>query len=277
MTPVPKPRPLNQPPAKAVEISAGPKRRLRQQFLSGEVETVRINRLLADLGISSRRGADELIKSGAVTVNAERAVLGQQIELSDEVRVRGEKIDLDEEKRYLYLLLYKPVGITCTTDPRRRDNIISYLNLEERMFPVGRLDRDSEGLILLTNDGNIVNRILRVENAHEKEYIVTVNRPYDNDFLSKMSHGVEILDQTTLPCKLKPETDTRFRIILRQGLNRQIRRMCEALGYQVTKLIRCRIMHLSRGRMRPGDYRYLSAKEELELLRLTKHPRDDKK
>lgn len=264
---VPKPRFLNEPPQHKYQ----PKRprRLREKLAADKSETVRLNRMLADLGVSSRRGADKLIEAGRVKVNGELAELGQQVSLDDTIELDNKKLRMSEQKNYLYLLLYKPTGVTCTTDKRRRDNIISYLNYPERLFPVGRLDRDSEGLILLTNDGAIVNKMLRVENEHEKEYEVTLNKPYDTDFVKQMQNGVPILDTVTLPTKIKPLGGTRFRIVLRQGLNRQIRRMCEALGYKVVRLKRVRIMHLAIGRMRPGDARFLSAKEEAELLRLT--------
>ena len=242
---------------------------MRSELHSGRVEEVRINRLLADLGLSSRRGADELISKGQVTVNGQSALLGQKVKLTDDISFRGRKIDLSKTKHYLYLLLYKPRGITCTTDLRRRDNIISYLNLKERLFHVGRLGRDSEGLILLTNDGDIVNRILRVENQHEKEYLVTVDRSLTDAFLQAMREGVFILGQKTLPCEVRAVSERQFQIILKQGLNRQIRRMCEALGYKVKKLVRARIMFLEIDEMRPGDYRYLTASEERELLNLT--------
>lgn len=265
MKKIPRARALNNPSNRQ---SKDGRKRLRQSFLAGQVSDLRLNRLLADYGVSSRRGADSLIEAGEVLVNGEPAVLGQKVNLTDSIIVRGRPLRLDKEKKYIYLLLYKPRGITCTTDLRRRDNIITYLNLAERVFPVGRLDRDSEGLILLTNDGGIVNPILRVENGHEKEYIVTLDRAFDENFLKTMAGGVKILGQMTLPCKVKQLSARSFTIVLQQGLNRQIRRMCETLGYEVKKLCRTRIIFLNKGSMKAGDYRYLEQDEEAKLLNL---------
>ena len=167
----------------------------------------------------------------------------------------------------VYIAFNKPLGVTCTTDNRDPSNIIDYIGYEERIFPVGRLDKNSSGLILLTNDGSIVNKLLRAENGHEKEYIVTVNRPYDRNFLKSMESGVPVLGQLTLPCKLKPVNDKTFKIILHQGLNRQIRRMCEYLGYKVTRLKRIRFMNIQLGDLETGKWRYLTAEEKKELLK----------
>lgn len=225
---------------------------------------VRINRYLSAAGFCSRRQADGLIASGVVTIDDQKAEIGSRVQNGQIVKVNGQPVVTLENN--IYVLLYKPVGITCTTDPRRRDNIVDYLGFEERIFPVGRLDRDSEGLILLTNDGSIVNRMLRQHNKHEKEYRVTVDKPVTQTFLEQMASGVPILNTVTRPCKIWREQDTVFRIILTQGLNRQIRRMCEAYGYTVKRLIRVRIMHLTIDSMRPGDWRYLTPRE-LKLLK----------
>jgi 23S rRNA pseudouridine2604 synthase len=192
---------------------------------------------------------------------------GMSVQPGQTVRLRGEPILKDDD--LVYIALNKPTGITCTTDPDRRDNIIAYLGYPKRIFPVGRLDRDSEGLIFMTNDGAIVNKILRAGNRHEKEYRVTVDHPITDDFVRRMADGVPILDTITRPCRIIPENVRTFRIILTQGLNRQIRRMCEACGYTVTRLIRIRIMNVSLGTLKRGQWRYLTFKELSELRRLT--------
>ncbi len=224
----------------------------------------RINRYLSAAGFCSRRRADELVAQGRVTIDQALAEPGSKVFKGQVVRV-DQKAVLPQDHR-TYLLLYKPVGITCTTDRRRRDNIIDFLGYPERVFPVGRLDRDSEGLILLTNDGSIVNRILRQSNQHEKEYRVTVDRPITDDFLERMRAGVPMLGTVAQARRIWREQDTVFRIVLIQGLNRQIRRMCEALGYGVRRLIRVRIMHLTIGSMRPGQWRELTPHEEKKLM-----------
>ena len=183
----------------------------------------------------------------------------------DIVLVNGRKVTPDDDM--VYIAFNKPLGVTCTTDRRDPSNIIDYIGFDERIFPVGRLDKNSSGLILLTNDGSIVNKLLRAENGHEKEYLVTVNRPYDKNFLRSMESGVPVLGQLTLPCKLKPAGDRTFKIILHQGLNRQIRRMCEYLGYKVTRLKRIRFMNISLGDLETGKWRYLTASEKKELLK----------
>ena len=183
----------------------------------------------------------------------------------DIVLVNGRKVTPDDDM--VYIAFNKPLGVTCTTDKRDPSNIIDYIGFDERIFPVGRLDKNSSGLILLTNDGSIVNKLLRAENGHEKEYLVTVNRPYDKNFLRSMESGVPVLGQLTLPCKLKPAGDKTFKIILHQGLNRQIRRMCEYLGYKVTRLKRIRFMNITLGDLETGKWRYLTASEKKELLK----------
>ncbi|MDO5015824.1 MAG: pseudouridine synthase [Eubacteriales bacterium] len=232
-------------------------------------DLIRLNRYLSDAGYCSRRKADELIAAGRVSVNDQVAVLGQKIAPGqDLVKVGKETIAPRQTADYVYLALNKPQGITCTTDRRRRDNIIDYVNYPTRIFPIGRLDRDSEGLILLTNDGGIVNKILRAQNRHEKEYFVKVDRPYDQDFLEQMQQGVFILGQTTLPAKIKPVGPTSFRLTISQGLNRQIRRMCQALGYEVTYLQRRRILNIDLGSLKLGQYRELTYKELRDLKEL---------
>lgn len=203
---------------------------------------MRLNKFISETGICSRRGADAWIEAGRVTVNGTLATLGTQVNDGDDVRVDGET--MGRAKKNVCIAFHKPVGITCTTERRVRGNIIDFINHAERIFPIGRLDKDSEGLILLTNDGDIVNPILRAENGHEKEYIVTVNKPVTDDFLRGMASGVAILDTVTQPCEVTQIDRNVFRIVLTQGLNRQIRRMCDAFGYVVRRLQRVRIVNI---------------------------------
>ena len=228
-------------------------------------EGIRLNKYIASSGLCSRREADTLIESGKVTINGETAVQGSKVMDGDIVLVNGRKVTPDDDM--VYIAFNKPLGITCTTDTRDPSNIIDYIGFDDRIFPVGRLDKNSSGLILLTNDGSIVNKLLRAENGHEKEYLVTVNRPYDKNFLRSMESGVPVLGQLTLPCKLKPAGDKTFKIILHQGLNRQIRRMCEYLGYKVTRLKRIRFMNIELGGLETGKWRYLTSSEKKELLK----------
>jgi 23S rRNA pseudouridine2604 synthase len=228
-------------------------------------ESIRLNKYIASSGLCSRREADTLIENGKVTINGIVALQGSKVNPGDIVEVSGRKISPDNEM--IYIAFNKPLGITCTTDRRDPSNIIDYIGFDERIFPVGRLDKNSSGLILLTNDGSIVNKLLRAENGHEKEYLVTVNRPYDKDFIRSMESGVPVLGQLTLPCKIKPSGDKSFKIILHQGLNRQIRRMCEYLGYKVTRLKRIRFMNIMLGDLEPGKWRYLTADEKKALLK----------
>jgi len=230
-----------------------------------DTEGIRLNKYIASSGLCSRREADTLIESGKVTVNGITAVQGTKVMPGDEVLVNGRAVT--PEDSMIYIAFNKPLGVTCTTDTRDPSNIIDYIGYEERIFPVGRLDKNSSGLILLTNDGAIVNKLLRAENGHEKEYLVTVNRPYDKAFLKTMSSGVPVLGQLTLPCKMVPTGDKTFKITLHQGLNRQIRRMCEYLGYKVTRLKRIRFMNIELGDLETGKWRYLTAKEKKELLK----------
>jgi len=228
-------------------------------------EGIRLNKYIASSGLCSRREADTLIENGKVTINGEVAVQGTKVNEGDVVLVNGRKITPDDDM--VYIAFNKPLGVTCTTDKRDPSNIIDFIGFNDRIFPVGRLDKNSSGLILLTNDGSIVNKLLRAENGHEKEYLVTVNRPYDKNFIKQMESGVPVLGQLTLPCKLKPAGDKTFKIILHQGLNRQIRRMCEYLGYKVTKLKRIRFMNIYLGDLETGKWRYLTSDEKKELLK----------
>lgn len=226
---------------------------------------MRINKFISEAGKSSRRGADKLIKEGQVTINGKRAEIGSQVEPGDDVRVGGNQLYV--ARNNVYIALNKPVGITSTTEKGVKGNIVDLVNHPFRVFHIGRLDKDSEGLILLTNDGDIVNEILRSENEHEKKYIVSVDRPISPEFLQKMSEGVEILDTKTLPCKVEQLSKFDFEIILTQGLNRQIRRMCEALGYNVYRLQRIQIMNIHLGNLPVGQWRYLSKKEKNQLFK----------
>ncbi|MBP6532437.1 MAG: 23S rRNA pseudouridine(2604) synthase RluF [Bacteroidia bacterium] len=219
----------------------------------------RLNKFLSELGFCSRREADRMIEQGRVRVNGEIPELGTKVTNDDVITVDGKPLNAKPE--LVYLAFNKPIGITCTTDTNIKDNIVDYLNYPSRIFPIGRLDKPSEGLIFLTNDGDIVNKILRAGNNHEKEYIVTVDRPISADFIRLMSDGIPILDTVTKKCFVKMESKFVFRIILTQGLNRQIRRMCEALNYEVTKLKRVRIMNVSLDGIRTGEWRYLTTEE----------------
>ena len=223
-------------------------------------QLTRINKFLSEAGYCSRRTADKLIEQRRVTINGKVPEMGTKIAPGDEVRVDGELISNSEEKP-VYLAFNKPIGIVCTTDTRvEKDNIIDYINYPTRIFPIGRLDKPSEGLIFLTSDGDIVNKILRARNNHEKEYEVTVNRPITSDFIQKMSNGIPILGTVTRKCKVEQLTKYTFKIILTQGLNRQIRRMCEYLDYKVVKLKRTRIMNVSLD-VPVGKWRHLTEKE----------------
>ena len=230
---------------------------------------LRLNKAISDSGLCSRREADRYIEEGAVTVNGKVAGLGTRVTERDNVRVNGRP--LKQRTRTVYIAFNKPVGITCTTDPAEPNNIVSCINFPQRIFNIGRLDKPSEGLIFLTNDGDIVNKILRAGNQHEKEYVVTVNKPITPEFERRMQRGIHILGTVTKPCKLTRETDTRFRLVLTQGLNRQIRRMCEALGYEVLRLRRVRIMNVTLKGLSVGEWRFLSEKEITEINRMVKN------
>ncbi|MBT2647113.1 23S rRNA pseudouridine(2604) synthase RluF [Bacillus sp. ISL-34] len=226
---------------------------------------MRINKFISESGITSRRGADKWIAEGRVTINGTVAELGSQAEPGDDVRVDGKPIKVEQQN--VYIALNKPIGITSTTEKHIKGNIVDFVNHPLRIFHIGRLDKDSSGLILLTNDGDIVNEILRAENKHEKEYIVTVDKPLTASFIKDMSSGVEILDTKTLPCKVEQLTKFTFNITLMQGLNRQIRRMCSALGYEVRDLHRIRIMNIHLDGLAIGQWRDLTEDELTELFK----------
>jgi len=225
---------------------------------------MRLNKYISETGRCSRREADKLIEAGRVMCNGVLAALGAQVGNDDEVRVDG--VLLGIKKKPIYIAFNKPVGITCTTEGHIADNIIDLIEHSERIFPIGRLDKDSEGLILLTNNGDIVNEILRSENNHEKEYLVTVNRPITDLSLSMMESGVKIMGEVTKPCTVMRVSEQTFRMILTQGLNRQIRRMCSALGYKAQRLQRVRIMNIQLGTLAPGKWRDLTEPELQGLL-----------
>jgi 23S rRNA pseudouridine2604 synthase len=237
-----------------------------EQDPAGGEESISLNKYISDSGFCSRRAADELIAQGRVTINGRKAATGNRVNAGGEVEIDGEPIR--HKSKTIYLMLNKPPGVTSTTDVQDKTNIVSFLNLKQRIFPVGRLDKDSEGLIILTNDGNIVNKILRAGNRHEKEYIVTVDKPLTPEFITAMSSGVNIMGTRTNPCKVNAEGKTAFRIVLEQGLNRQIRRMCDALDYKVKRLIRIRIMNLKLGTLSQGSWRYLTPEELKGMLQM---------
>lgn len=226
---------------------------------------VRINKYLGDAGVCSRREADRFIEQGKVMIDGVPAEMGSRVFPGQKVVFNGKELKKQEEQ--VLIAFYKPVGIVCTTDTREPDNVIDFLNYGKRIYPIGRLDKESEGLLLLTNDGDIVNKILRAGNHHEKEYLVTVNKPVTPEFLKGMAGGVPILDTVTKQCVVEQTGKYSFKIILTQGLNRQIRRMCEYFDYRVTALKRVRIMHIQLGHLKPGTYRNLS-EGELERLQL---------
>lgn len=231
-----------------------------------EQEGIRINKFLSEVGFCSRRKADELIEQGRVTINGKSPEMGTKVLPSDEVRVNG-KLIKDNKEEKVYLAFNKPVGIECTTNQIVKGNIVDFINYPERIFPIGRLDKDSEGLILMTNDGDIVNKILRARNNNEKEYIVTVDHAVTDRFLARMGNGVPILGTVTKKCRVEPISKFTFRIFLTQGLNRQIRRMCEYFGYNVVGLKRIRIVNISLD-VPVGTYRHITKKEMIELQRL---------
>lgn len=233
-----------------------------------EEQLVRINKYLSEIGFCSRRTADRLIEQSRIKINGKIPEKGTKISPSDEVRVDNKLVSKQTEK-HVYIAFNKPVGIVCTTDTRvEKDNIIDFINYPQRIFPIGRLDKPSEGLIFLTSDGDIVNKILRARNNHEKEYVVTVDRPVTADFINKMANGVPVLETITKKCKVKQSNKFEFRIILTQGLNRQIRRMCEYFNYNVQKLKRVRIMNVKLD-VPVGKWRHLTKKELKEIDRLT--------
>ncbi len=231
----------------------------------------RINKYLSEVGYCSRRKADRLIEQGKVKINGKISEIGTKVEDEDQVEVEGRRIERSTKQKNIYLAFNKPVGIVCTTDREvEPHNIIDFIKYPKRIFPIGRLDKFSEGLIFLTNDGDIVNKILRARNNHEKEYIVTVNSPINEEFIQSMSNGIEILETKTKNCFVKKLGPKKFKIILTQGLNRQIRRMCESLGYRVKSLKRIRIMNIKLD-LPIGKYRELSKQELAELNQLLKN------
>jgi len=225
----------------------------------------RLNKYLSQIGYCSRRAADKLIEEGRIKVNNQLPEMGQKVNIEDTIYIDGKQVQ-DTKKENVYLAFNKPIGVVCTTDTRDKDNIVDYINFSRRIFPIGRLDKASEGLILLTSDGDVVNKILRSRYNHEKEYIVTVNKLISEDFINRMSNGIPILETITRECKVEQITKFTFRIILTQGLNRQIRRMCEYLGYEVTKLKRVRIMEIKLENTILGNYRLLSKDEVYKNL-----------
>lgn len=232
---------------------------------------VRLNKFLSDGGVCSRREADRLIQEGKVSVDGKTAVMGQKVTARQTVLCNGKPVKREDE--LILLAVNKPIGIECTADKTNPDNLIDFVHYPKRIYYIGRLDKNSEGLILMTNDGEIVNKIARASNYHEKEYQVLVDKPITDTFLEKMGSGVAILDTVTRPCKVEREGEKAFRIVLTQGLNRQIRRMCEALGYRVRKLKRVRIMNIRLGKLKTGTYRNVTKQELAELLEMLKNSR----
>ena len=232
---------------------------------------IQINKYISNSGFCSRREADKLVEDARVTINDDIALPTSRVQAGDIVAIDGEKIK--SKQRPIYIALNKPVCVTSTTDMSDKTNIIRFMNHPKRIFPVGRLDKDSEGLILLTNDGDIVNKILRSSNNNEKEYVVTVDKELTHEMIKQMGTGVRILGEVTKPCYIRQEGQRRFRIILKQGLNRQIRRMCETFGYKVKTLKRIRIMHIHLGTLATGKWRYLTPQEMDELERALENAR----
>ena len=228
--------------------------------------SINLNKFISSTGICSRRDAEKLIVAGRVTINGELTKLGNRVFEGDVVKVDGRA--LQAKPKTLYIAFNKPIGIVCTTDSKERNNIVREINHPERLFPIGRLDKPSEGLIFLTNDGDIVNKILRAGNNHEKDYVVTVDRPITDDFIEEMGAGIPILGTVTKKCKVTKLSGKTFQIVLTQGLNRQIRRMCEYLGYEVLKLQRTRIMNVTLDKLAIGQWRELTAKELAEINKM---------
>ncbi len=256
--------------------------KIRAAERNTSVEEIRLNKYLSEAGVCSRREADRLIEQGKVLVDGRTAVMGMKVRPDQEIQVGKQIIGGHREERVL-LAVYKPPGVICTTDRREKRNIVDYVGYPARIYPIGRLDKDSEGLILMTNDGSLVNRMMRASNHHEKEYLVTVNKPVTDAFLERMRKGVRIrkvekgevlLDTVTRPCEVEKLGKASFRIVLTQGLNRQIRRMCEALGYQVERLKRVRVLNIELKGMKPGTWRKVTEREMEELLELIRNSRD---
>ena len=233
-----------------------------------QAETLRLNKAISDTGFCSRREADRVIEEGRVTINGREGILGDRVTNNDDIRVDGRRIKFKNQEEAIYIAFNKPRGITCTTERQIEGNIIDYIRHPKRIFPIGRLDKPSEGLIFLTSDGDIVNKILRAGNNHEKEYIVTVNKPVTPEFLKKMGNGVPVLDTITAKCLITKESEYIFKITLTQGLNRQIRRMCEYLNYEVTNLKRTRIMNISLSNIPLGKWRNITKEELAEIMKM---------
>lgn len=244
-------------------------------YLAHQISKVRLNKYISDSGYCSRREADKYIERGVVFINGRRAGVGDQVQAGDEVRVNGHI--LEGRTTDVVIAFNKPVGVTSTTDTTDPTNIVDYVNYSERVFPIGRLDKDSQGLIFLTNNGDLVNKILRAGNRHEKEYVVTVDKPIHEEFVERMSAGVPILGQVTRKCKVKQESAFVFRIVLVQGLNRQIRRMCEYFGYNVTKLERVRVMHIELKGIPLGEWREIEGDELAQLYRMIADSKSESK
>ncbi|MCS2156746.1 23S rRNA pseudouridine(2604) synthase RluF [Scandinavium sp. H11S7] len=240
-------------------------------------QSIRLNKYISESGICSRRDADRYIEQGNVLINGKRATIGDQVVAGDVVKVNGQLIEPRQEDDLVLIVLNKPVGIVSTTENGEKDNIVDFVNHSSRVFPIGRLDKDSQGLIFLTNHGDLVNKILRAGNDHEKEYLVTVNKPVTDEFISGMGKGVPILGTVTKKCKVKREAPFTFRITLVQGLNRQIRRMCEHFGFEVTKLERTRIMNVSLKGLPLGEWRDLTDDELIELFKLIENSSSEAK
>ncbi|WP_312386740.1 23S rRNA pseudouridine(2604) synthase RluF [Atlantibacter hermannii] len=239
--------------------------------------STRLNKYISESGICSRREADRYIEQGNVFINGKRAGIGDQVVAGDVVKVNGQLIEPRNEEDLVFIALNKPVGVVSTTEEGEKDNIVDFVNHSTRIFPIGRLDKDSQGLIFLTNHGDLVNKILRAGNDHEKEYLVTVNKPVTDEFIRGMGAGVPMLGTVTKKCKVKREAPFVFRITMIQGLNRQIRRMCEHFGYEVTKLERVRIMNVSLKGLPPGEWRDLTDDELIELFKLIENSTSDAK
>jgi 23S rRNA pseudouridine2604 synthase len=237
--------------------------------------TVRLNKFISESGLCSRREADRHIEQGNVFINGRKANVGDQVKVGDRVRVNGHELEPRKGEDRIFIALNKPTGVTSTTEEGVRDNIVHFVNHSKRIFPIGRLDKDSQGLIFLTNDGDMVNKILRAGNKHEKEYVVTVNKPLTDAVVQGMANGVPMMGVTTRKCKITQEGPTVFRIVLVQGLNRQIRRMCEYFGYEVIKLERVRIMHISLKGIPLGDWRDLTESELSALYNMVEHSSSD--
>jgi len=240
-------------------------------------QSIRLNKYISESGICSRREADRYIEQGNVFINGKRAGIGDQVVAGDVVKVNGQLIEPREEDDLVFIAMNKPVGIVSTTEESEKDNIVDFVNHSSRIFPIGRLDKDSQGLIFLTNHGDLVNKILRAGNDHEKEYVVTVNKPITDEFIRGMGAGVPILRTVTKKCKVKKEAPFAFRITLVQGLNRQIRRMCEHFGFEVTKLERTRIMNDSLTGIPVGEWRDLTDDELVELFKLIENSSSEAK